>query len=114
MVYRLEDLEKPFTGPGAKSHGGSRALGIACTAVNSVIVLDSNSNRKRATFVNDSVEDIYLSKGPLAAVNTGILLVAAGGAWTLEPTTTGYMWYGEISAIGGAGAALNLCVTEDW
>lgn len=93
--------------------GGSRSSFTTC-GIASVQVMPFDSIRKQAIFVNDSANDIYLSKGPSPAVaGSGIRLNALGGSWVLEPDTYGRIWTGAIQAIAG-GAASNLSWTEDW
>jgi len=94
--------------PGQASRDGA----IACGAV-SLIVLNANIFRKQATFTNDSINIIYIAKGNLATINSGIRLNANGGAFTLQPDTSGRIYVGPIAAIA-TGAASNLCWTEDF
>lgn len=91
------------------SYGNSRS-GAVTTGVASLQVLDANARRKQVIFVNNSVAVIYLTKGPTAAINTGIRLNAGGGSWIETPDTLGYFWRGAFSAIASAaGAVLTFC-----
>ena len=89
--------------------GKSRA-GAMPTIIGSVVVLEANPRRIGATIQNDSAVDvIYLAKGDVAAVNTGIRLNAAGGSYELNHNN---LWLGTIS-IACAAAAANITWTED-
>lgn len=94
--------------PGQASREGFATVGVA-----SGVVLEANNFRKEAILVNDSNTTIFLAKGPIAALNAGIRLNANGGSYVCEPSTTGRMYTGPISAISSV-AAKNLCYTEDW
>jgi hypothetical protein len=74
----------------------------------STSVLGSNINRRFLFLVNDSDENIYVSLGPIAVLNEGILLTAGGGALTLDIAS---MWRGSISAICASGGK-NLTISE--
>lgn len=74
----------------------------------STSVLAANSDRRFLFLVNDSDENIYVSLGPTAVLNEGILLTAGGGALTLDIAS---MWRGTISAICASGGK-NLTVSE--
>jgi non-ribosomal peptide synthetase component E (peptide arylation enzyme) len=86
---------------------GQTAVGATSTEV-----LRGNNNRKKATFVNDSDEAIYLCKGTPATINQGIRLNAAGGNLVDEPDTLAYLYRGPWTAICASGAK-NLTWTED-
>lgn len=106
-----DDLSEPFglgralrtsnrrTGT-AGEPGGSATVGSSSTTV-----LAANSDRIRATFINDSDETIYLKLGTGAELNKGIRLNANGGAWVETDYT------GIVTAICSSGGK-NLCVTE--
>jgi hypothetical protein len=74
----------------------------------STSVLGTNINRRFLFLVNDSDENIYVSLGPIAVLNEGILLTAGGGALTLDIAS---MWRGSISAICASGGK-NLTISE--
>jgi hypothetical protein len=74
----------------------------------STSVLGTNLTRRFLFLVNDSDENIYVSLGPTAVLNEGILLTAGGGALTLDIAS---MWLGSISAICASGSK-NLTVSE--
>lgn len=91
-------------------------INIATSMVNTKVdvgststpVLSTNANRRFLFLVNDSDENIYVSLGPTAVLNEGILLTAGGGALTLDIAS---MWLGSISAICASGGK-NLTVSE--
>ncbi len=93
--------------------GRSVGVGVTCGTA-AIQVLESNPNRKRAVFVNDSDTIIYLFKGPPlgCALNAGIRLNALGGSWVESPDTLGYFWRGPFSAITSAAAKV-LVITEE-
>lgn len=80
----------------------SVSIGIAST-----LVLAANSSRRYLFLVNDSDENIYVSLGSAAVLNTGILLTSQGGSLTLDTTT---MWTGAVYAISlNGGKNLTIC-----
>lgn len=81
----------------------------ANTGVASIIVLQNNDARTYASFVNDSINIIYLAKAGAAVANRGIRLNANGGAYEITPLNP---WKGQVAAIA-AGANSVLCITED-
>ncbi len=93
------------------SWGNSRAR-VASVGVASTLVLDANSRRKSALFINISDTPITLVKGPAAILNIGILINPNGSSYEESPDTLGYLWVGQFSAIS-AGAAKLLEVIED-
>ena len=99
--------QEPVLVPRLDIVGISRNFAVVVGAA-SVIVLQKNSRRSGATFVNDSVNIIYLVKGEPSALNIGIRLNAAGGAYEINASN---LYKGILAAIA-TGAASNLCVTE--
>jgi len=77
----------------------------------STIVLDEEPNRRRASFVNDSDETIYLSKGG-ALANQGITL-KIGGSYEDVPDPSGYIYRGVYCAISASGTK-NLSWIEEY
>ena len=71
-------------------------------------VLEANASRHFATFVNNSIEDIYLKLGATAVMNEGIRLNSGGGSYTI---TTINLYTGAVSAICSSGSK-NLVVQE--
>ncbi len=70
----------------------------------SVLVLAANTNRYGATFVNDSVNKIYLAINADAVSGKGILIVANGGSYEINNTN---ITHDVINAIAtGAGSEL--------
>jgi len=94
------------------TYGGGTS-GSASIGITSTFVIKEERRRRRITFVNDSVNTIYLSKGPVAVVNTGIRLNSNGGSYEDCPDPTGYLYRGIYSAIAG-GAASNLTYIEEF
>lgn len=86
------------------------AVAVAAT---STVVLQENVKglRRLVVLCNNSDEDMYVNPGPVAADTEGLPLVAAGGAWTDKPDTTGWMYQGIYTAICASGAKI-LSVTE--
>jgi len=95
------------------AYGQSRGSGVTC-GTTALQVLQANSRRKRAIFVNDSDTVIYLFKGPpgSCALNAGIRLNANGGSWIETPDVLGYFWRGPFSAITSIATKV-LVVTEE-
>jgi len=62
----------------------------------SVLVLPANEGRRYASFVNDSLETIYLSLGQEAVIGQGIRLNPEGGWYEI---TTANLFLGDIYAI---------------
>lgn len=94
------------------NQGGAINIGVSIGAT-STPVLTPNRERRRAVFINDSDEAIYLCKGELAVMNTGIRLATPGGSWEETPDSLGYLWRGAWSAICTSGSK-NLCVIEEF
>ena len=100
-----------------KPHGPGQDLDLmersldhtANVTTSSTLVLPSNKFRTSATFVNDSDETIYIRKGQNAALNTGIRLNAAGGAYSI---TLVDLWKGDIHAIHDGVGSKVLCIEE--
>ncbi len=87
----------------AKNPGSAVPVNVSPTAV-----LAANTARISATIINDSDEVIYLALGPVAAVNAGIRLNPAGGAYEINANNP---FNGQVTAICVSGGK-NLCVTE--
>lgn len=79
------------------------------TVIGSVLVLLANPRRIGATFVNNSGNIMFLCKGELAVIGSGIPLYGTGGAYEINLTNP---YYGPISVACGV-AAQNLAWTED-
>jgi len=74
----------------------------------STLVLAANADRKVASFVNDSDETIYLSRGNAAELHKGIRLNANGGSFEISGVN---LYTGNIYAICESGGKV-LCVEE--
>ena len=72
-------------------------------------VLALNENRNCAVLVNDSDTNIYIKLGASPALDTGILLNAYGGSFTI---TAANCYTGPITAVCNSATAKNLLVTE--
>jgi len=88
---------------------GKSRSGGAATVIGSVVVLPPNSKRIGATIQNDGANPMYVSKGDVAVVNTGVALLVAGAAYEINFVNP---WYGAIS-VACVAAAQNICWTED-
>ena len=88
---------------------GKTRNGAQATIIGYAQVLDANSKRRLASFVNDSANWMYLIKGDAGAVNTGIPLAPNGGAYEINLTNPYYGIIGVACAV----AAQVLCWTED-
>jgi hypothetical protein len=84
----------------------STTVGVT-SAGQSVLVL--NENRNCAVLVNDSDTNIYIKLGASPALDTGILLNAYGGSFTI---TAANCYTGPITAVCNSATAKNLLVTE--
>ena len=92
--------------------GGSRS-GFFTAGLVSAQLLAFNAQRKKLVIINDSANNVYLSKGTsVAVVGSGVTLLP-GGAWNMEPDTRGRIWKGAIQCISGV-AGQNLSWIEDW
>ena len=81
-------------------------------ADSSTKVLDPNSDRKYALFINYSDEDIYMKiGGPAALVGRGIMLKAEGGSYEMSPRI-GNLSTGVVRAIHDGAGAKTLLITE--
>lgn len=89
-------------------HTISRDFTIA-TGAASIVVLQDNRYSTYRSFVNDSVNWIYLAKAGVAVLNRGIPLAPSGGSYEITPLNP---WTGQVSAIAG-GANSVLAITED-
>ena len=100
-----------------KPHGVGQDLEImekaadhtADVTTGTTLVLPLNKTRTSALFINDSDTTIYLRLGQDAALNTGIRLNAAGGAYEI---TLINMFKGEVYAIHGGAGNKVLCIVE--
>lgn len=77
---------------------GKSRNGATNTVVGSALVFNPNPVRKLATFVNNSVNWMYLCKSTVAAVNTGIPLAPNGGAYEINQTNP---YFGAIAVACG-------------
>jgi hypothetical protein len=81
---------------------------ITLAAATSTLALAANTARSYALFENnDPNNDVYLSFGPAAAANAGILLKANGGSYEMAGSN---LWRGPVNAFSTSGATL--LVTE--
>lgn len=87
----------------------ARTSGSISVGPGSVIIVQRNINRIFCAIVNDSINTVYLTFGPVATANAGIRLNANGGSIVLG-LSTDMPYTGIISAI--AVGASNLSVTE--
>jgi len=83
---------------------------FATVGVVSTLVLAANRRRVDAEFVNDGDETVYLARGNVAVMGSGIRINARGGCYRIG---TNNMFYGDIYAIC-AGGQLNLTVSEGY
>ena len=65
----------------------------------STTILSANANRKLLILVNDSNQNIYITLGETAVINSAIRLNANGGSLTLDNP----IYTGQISAICASG-----------
>ena len=84
------------------------APGFSTVGVTSSVVLAANANRKGATFINDSVNEIYLGIGAAAGVGSGKRLNANGGSYEINLMNLSTQVVNAIAT----GASSNLCVDE--
>ena len=77
----------------------------------STLVLNANTARKYAVFVNDSDAPIYLALGHTAVVSQDIRLNASGGAYEMD-AKEGNLYRGAVYAIHGATGTKRLVVCE--
>ena len=69
------------------------------------------SRRLRVVLCNNSDEDMYVCPGDTAIATAGIPLKAAGGSWSDQPDSIGYIYQGIYTAICASGGKV-LSVTE--
>lgn len=85
------------------------ALVETCTPTSATVgiasnpVLAANPNRVSAIFINNSINDVFLSRSGTAVLNAGILLKANGGAYEINSTN---LYKGTVSAIATAANSL--------
>ena len=78
-------------------------------AITSTLVMEADSARTSAEFVNDSDVTIYLALGNDAALNQGIRLNAAGGAFEININN---LFRGQVNAIHGGVGTKVLCAVQ--
>ncbi len=99
---------------GGATSGGSVSITTSVTeaevsiALTSTTALAANTQRKDAIFINNSPNDVYLSRGNSAIANRGILLKANGGFYEI---TSQNLYKGQLNAVS-TGAAANIMVSE--
>ena len=106
LTQGLEELKTQITLVASSVAVATRA-GVVVANVDTT-VLAANPNRQFAVFVNDGDEPIYLALTDTAAMNQGLRLNAAGGAYEINLTN---LYTGEVSAICASGG-MTLTVTE--
>jgi len=84
----------------------SKSVSVRTT---SDLILNTNSKRLYASFVNNSDEVIYLEKGKAAVVGQGIALYPMGGSYEINLSN---LYRGAIYAIHGGTGTKALCVGE--
>lgn len=90
----------------------STATGTAAdVGSSSTLVLNANTSRKYALFVNDSDTAIYLALGQAAVVNEGIRLNPSGGSYEMD-AKLGNLYRGAMYAIHGETGTKRLVVYE--
>ena len=92
----------PYTVPKIPTATTSTGVSVGSS---STTVLAANVSRNEAIIVNDSIQDIYLTYGPSATMNSGVL-IKAGGGYVVETDYDGIIT--GICLSGGA----NVTVTE--
>ena len=75
-------------------------------ATTSTLILEANSYRIWAAFVNQGATDIWLQLGEAAAEDKGIYLKAGGGATLIETTNP---WPGGVYGIAKTAASKLTC-----
>ena len=75
-------------------------------ATTSTLILEANSYRVWAAFVNQGTTDIWLRLGAAAEEDKGIYLKASGGATLIEATNP---WAGEVYGIAITAASKLTC-----
>jgi len=103
----MEYPRQPLIQPRLDVLGIERNFGITAGIAN-VVVLQRNPRRSGATFVNISDTRVFLCKGDIAVLNSGIPLNANGGSYEINFTN---LYQGILSVITSA-ANKTLCVTE--
>lgn len=84
---------------------------FATVGVASAQIRDGYNNRRALTFTNSSINAIWLAKGEVAVIGSGIYL-APGGAAADMIDAYGYLYRGPWAAIA-AGAGSNLGIVEE-
>lgn len=114
-------MERRFTAPGVpvvlqpgKSLGEMDLLERSADHSRNVTtgaaqLMPANKHRTGVFIVNDSDTIIYLALGVDAALNAGIRLNAAGGAFEINKAN---LWKGSISCIHGGTGNKVLCAVE--
>ena len=104
---QVDALGNLYTALPAVATATTGAGNIAVTNT-SISVLAAKSDRRAATFVNDSDEVIYLALTATAVASKGIRLNAAGGSYQIDATN---LYTGAVAAICATNTK-NLVVTE--
>ena len=100
---KQDDIIAALTGPITTQTSTGPTIGSTTT-----LALAANASRIYASFVNDADEDIYLTFGTNAVMNTGIMLEAGRGSYEI---TRANLFKGQVNAICTSGGKI-LCVTE--
>lgn len=81
----------------------------ATVGATTAIIRGHNGDRRKLTLENQSVNRVWLAKGPVCAINEGLFL-DPGGHLIDEPDNRGYIYRGQWSAISaGAGRIITIC-----
>jgi len=84
---------------------------FATVGVASAIVRQADENRHALTFTNSSANNIWLSKGAVAVIGSGVFL-APNGSVTAKIDAYGYFYRGPWAAIA-TGAASNMGIVDE-
>ena len=86
-------------------------IDVITVAATSTLVLQQNELRERVVLTNNSDEDMYVAPGPAAVATAGYPLKAAGGSFSDQPDSRGWIYTGPYMAICASGGKL-LSVVE--
>jgi len=99
--------------PDPRIHPIERANdGVAGVTDASVIVVVANEQRADLEIVNDSDFNVWLARGNVAVVGSGIFLARNGGSYTMD---TQNLYLGYIAAICNQGEDASITISEgEW
>ena len=117
FVVAGESVRNTQSTPGNKPVGGfeynpvttvtNSSSTVSSVTINRVVA--TSTSRQGLEVVNQGANDVYLCQSDFCAVNTGILLKASGGSWTMDPWA---LYMGSITAIASSTGSSTLTIAH--